>query len=295
MFFTSWDTRDSLSSVSLLYTADLYTSECPDGSTPGAACRLRYLQDRAIRSNIEQMNTCPRGQRCVTYGKPDIGHCCKAYCPYGEPDLTKSCKKSDLLHKPNIACPETSTHYCQSIDNNGATDRICCPRPCRDPTPYYENGKCHPFSHLDDPCGTDEQCEGGVAMTCVNEKCQCRTGFSKQDSGTFPTCVRSDCNPVTSVVVQNQCMPKVLVYGGACVDNAQCPPNMRCSGGQCACKCGSSYALGVCVNPNDPLNVSPFLCGLQSIFQRGKKPDPKCVNMDTSGSAGSGTVGNAPS
>lgn len=72
---------------------------------------------------------------------------------------------------------------------------LCCPRPCRDPTPLYINGQCLSIAHRDDPCQIDQQvrkiltkssetasnvnlqCEGGISMSCTLGTCQCKLGF----------------------------------------------------------------------------------------------------------------------
>lgn len=37
--------------------------------------------------NAATTDSCPIGFKCVVYGSPYIGHCCRIKCPYGEPDL----------------------------------------------------------------------------------------------------------------------------------------------------------------------------------------------------------------
>lgn len=37
--------------------------------------------------NAATTDSCPIGFKCVVYGSPYIGHCCRLKCPYGEPDL----------------------------------------------------------------------------------------------------------------------------------------------------------------------------------------------------------------
>lgn len=99
------------------------------------------VNDANALANGEKQDSCPKGYACATYGKPDIGHCCKLYCPYGTPDLTKSCEAGAGSNK----CPDT--HYCQSFEDRGTKNSLCCPRPCREPTPLYIGGKCLQVNH----------------------------------------------------------------------------------------------------------------------------------------------------
>jgi hypothetical protein len=69
------------------------------------------------------------------------------------------------------------THFCFSVSEPGWKTSLCCPMPCRDPTPVYSQGQCLSIAHRDDPCQTDEQCEGGVTMSCVLGTCECKLGF----------------------------------------------------------------------------------------------------------------------
>ncbi|KAK6039745.1 hypothetical protein COOONC_22751 [Cooperia oncophora] len=109
---------------------------CPDGMHPRQTCRRLFVNDVDMLENAANTDSCPLGYRCVTYGSPYVGHCCRLRCPYGEPDLRW---KSSL----------------------------CCPRPCRDPTSLYINGQCLSIAHRDDPCQIDQQCEGGISMSCA--------------------------------------------------------------------------------------------------------------------------------
>uniref|UniRef100_A0A915L961 EB domain-containing protein n=1 Tax=Romanomermis culicivorax TaxID=13658 RepID=A0A915L961_ROMCU len=114
---------------------------CPDGTAPSQVCRKIMVNDANALANLDKQDTCPRGYGCFTYGKPDIGHCCPLYCPYGKPDLTKSCSASAASAS---RCPEQSTHFCQLFEDRGTKNAICCPRPCREPTPLFINGACYP-------------------------------------------------------------------------------------------------------------------------------------------------------
>lgn len=55
---------------------------------PHQTCRRLFLNDIDMMENAATTDSCPLGFRCVTYGSPYIGHCCRLKCPYGEPDLT---------------------------------------------------------------------------------------------------------------------------------------------------------------------------------------------------------------
>lgn len=61
---------------------------CPDGMHPRQTCRRLFINDIDMLENAASTDSCPLGYRCVTYGSPYVGHCCRLRCPYGEPDLT---------------------------------------------------------------------------------------------------------------------------------------------------------------------------------------------------------------
>ena len=44
-----------------------------------------------------------------------------------------------------------------TLSEPGWKTSICCPKPCRDPTPVYHNGQCLSIAHRDDPCQSDLQ------------------------------------------------------------------------------------------------------------------------------------------
>ena len=44
-----------------------------------------------------------------------------------------------------------------TLSEPGWKTSICCPKPCRDPTPVYHNGQCLSIAHRDDPCQNDLQ------------------------------------------------------------------------------------------------------------------------------------------
>jgi len=244
---------------------------CPDGSAPGAICRKKFINDANVYYNGETTDTCPKGAHCVTYGKPEVGQCCPLLCPYGTADLSKSCKAGA---SGNSKCPELTTHYCQEFETKGAVDRLCCPRPCRDPTPLYIDGKCLPMGHWGDPCQKPEQCEGGSSMACNNGRCDCKPNFVQRNY-TFPTC---EPNCGLAVALNGQCLQKVGV-GDACGHSGQCPVNGHCREGVCECDCGFVIRGGGCSNPDDPLNVGGLLGTFQQLLG-GKKP-----GADASGSS----------
>ncbi|PAV87101.1 hypothetical protein WR25_12714 [Diploscapter pachys] len=155
---------------------------CPDGMHPRQSCRRLFINDVDMLESAANTDSCPLGYRCVTYGSPYVGHCCRLRCPYGEPDLSQSC---DVGAPMDSKC-RPLTHFCYTITEPGWKSSLCCPRPCRDPTPLYINGQCHSIAHRDDPCHLDEQCEGGVTMGCVLGTCKCKLGyqaFSVDDRG----------------------------------------------------------------------------------------------------------------
>jgi hypothetical protein len=80
------------------------------------------VNDANALANGEKQDSCPKGYGCATYGKPDIGHCCKLYCPYGSADLTKSCEAGAGSNK----CPDT--HYCQSFEDRGTKKFAMLPK-----------------------------------------------------------------------------------------------------------------------------------------------------------------------
>ncbi|KRZ79068.1 Abnormal cell migration protein 10, partial [Trichinella papuae] len=232
---------------------------CSDGSQPIRTCKkiLQGLSD--ITENVQKMDTCPAGYYCATYGKPSIGHCCPLRCPFGEADTTKSCNKGSPL---GSRCPELTTHFCHNFESGGYSAKLCCPRPCRNPTPYLINNRCYPVAHWGDACVNDEQCEGGRRMSCFQNRCRCNADFDQVNT-TYPTCVRR-C-PTLSIEIAEQCYKKVKLAHQCFVD-FQCPRNAQCREGRCECNCHFKPSMKACVNPDDPLNIDGFLKGFQNIF-----------------------------
>ena len=136
---------------------------------PRQTCRRLFINDIDMLENAANTDSCPLGYRCVTYGSPYVGHCCRLRCPYGEPDLSQSC---DAGASPDSKC-RPLTHFCFTVSEPGYEiacgfsvthlysfrwkSSLCCPRPCRDPTPLYVNGQCLSIAHRGDPCQIDQQ------------------------------------------------------------------------------------------------------------------------------------------
>ncbi|TMS37064.1 hypothetical protein L596_004080 [Steinernema carpocapsae] len=235
---------------------------CPDGNYSRQTCRRLFINDIDMLESAASTDSCPLGYRCVTYGSPYIGHCCRLRCPYGEPDLSQSC---DSGATEDQKC-RPLTHYCYSVTEPGWKSSLCCPRPCRDPTPLYVSGQCLSIAHRDDPCQIDQQCEGGVAMACILGTCECRLGFVPANDDRFPTCQKR-CN-IDEIPVIDKCLPKVQL-GNRCYSNKQCPTNSECRYGLCQCFCGykTDALLGTqCTNPDDPLSIGKILTGVEQLF-----------------------------
>lgn len=49
------------------------------------------------------------------------------------------------------------THFCYTVTEPGWRSSLCCPRPCRDPTPLFVNGQCLSMAHREEPCQIDQQ------------------------------------------------------------------------------------------------------------------------------------------
>ncbi|CAD5217011.1 unnamed protein product [Bursaphelenchus okinawaensis] len=242
---------------------------CPDGMHPRQSCRRLFINDVDMLDNAATTDSCSTGFRCVTYGSPYIGHCCRLKCPYGDPDLTQSC---DAASPEEQKCRKL-THFCFTVSEPGWKTSLCCPLPCRDPTPIYSNGQCLSVAHRDDPCQDDTQCEGGVAMQCLGGQCRCRLGFKETNDDRFPSCHKS-C-PLDEVPMADKCLLKSTL-GDRCLTSKQCPEFAECRYGLCQCQCGykqANFIGGVrCTNPDDPLNINTFLNGVEQLFgqkQRG--------------------------
>uniref|UniRef100_A0A7E4W6G6 EB domain-containing protein n=1 Tax=Panagrellus redivivus TaxID=6233 RepID=A0A7E4W6G6_PANRE len=236
---------------------------CPDGMHPHQSCRRLFLNDIDMLDNAATTDSCPIGFRCVTYGSPYIGHCCRLRCPYGEPDLSQSCDNG----APEDQKCRPLTHFCFTISEPGWKTSLCCPKPCRDPTPLYINGQCLSIAHRDDPCQTDEQCEGGVSMSCTLGTCECRPGFHSTNDDRFPTCEKT-CG-IDEIAVVDRCLGKINL-GERCVSKKQCPNFADCRFGICQCQCGyvqSDSLLGArCTNPDDPFSFNRILTGVEQLF-----------------------------
>lgn len=71
----------------MVYEFSIQNLVCPDGMHPRQTCRRLFVNDVDMLENAANTDSCPLGYRCVTYGSPYVGHCCRLRCPYGEPDL----------------------------------------------------------------------------------------------------------------------------------------------------------------------------------------------------------------
>uniref|UniRef100_A0A8R1I3G4 EB domain-containing protein n=1 Tax=Caenorhabditis japonica TaxID=281687 RepID=A0A8R1I3G4_CAEJA len=237
---------------------------CPDGMHPRQTCRRLFINDIDMLENAANTDSCPLGYRCVTYGSPYVGHCCRLRCPYGEPDLSQSC---DAGASPDSKC-RPLTHFCFTVSEPGWKSSLCCPRPCRDPTPLYVNGQCLSIAHRGDPCQIDQQCEGGITMSCTLGTCQCKLGYHENNDDRFPTCTK-DCT-LEEVASNDRCLARVQL-GSRCFSNKQCTQFAECRFGTCQCLCGykkvKDQLLGVrCSNPDDPLSLSTILDGVGQFF-----------------------------
>ncbi|CCD83483.1 EB domain-containing protein [Caenorhabditis elegans] len=237
---------------------------CPDGMHPRQTCRRLFINDIDMLENAANTDSCPLGYRCVTYGSPYVGHCCRLRCPYGEPDLSQSC---DAGASPDSKC-RPLTHFCFTVSEPGWKSSLCCPRPCRDPTPLYVNGQCLSIAHRGDPCQIDQQCEGGITMSCTLGSCQCKLGYHENNDERFLTCTK-DCT-LEEVASNDRCLAKVQL-GARCYSNKQCIQSAECRFGTCQCRCGykqvKDQLLGVrCTNPDDPLSIGSILDRVGDIF-----------------------------
>uniref|UniRef100_A0A915CRA9 EB domain-containing protein n=1 Tax=Ditylenchus dipsaci TaxID=166011 RepID=A0A915CRA9_9BILA len=151
-------------------------------------------------------------------------------------------------------------------------DFIVLSQACRDPTPVYSNGQCLSIAHRDDPCQTDQQCEGGVSMSCVLGNCECKLGFHATNDDRFPSCEKS-CS-VEEIPVMDKCVKKVPL-DGRCVSNKQCGESSECRFGLCQCFCGYKQLdslLGTrCTNPDDPLNFNNIFDKVNDLFGNSNK------------------------
>ncbi|VDP15790.1 unnamed protein product [Soboliphyme baturini] len=225
---------------------DRCVAACPDGTLATQVCEKTVVGDNEFNKYSQSTDTCPAGYHCVTYGKPLVGHCCRLYCPYGSAETSKSCEAGAPIHS---RCPILTTHFCHSFESNGVSTKLCCPRPCREPTPFYFKGECLPMSHFHDPCVTDGQCEGGMGLACVRGRCECLC-------------------PLHSVPIMTNCYKKSRL-GDPCFSDSICPRKAQCQDGRCECSCNYVQRMNNCINPDDPLNIDGFLQGFQKIFGGG--------------------------
>ncbi|VDK45802.1 unnamed protein product, partial [Anisakis simplex] len=262
--------------TSALFTSIIYRkitfqyliSVCPDGTKARQSCRRLFINDIDMLENAASTDSCPLGYRCVTYGSPYVGHCCRLRCPYGEPDLTQSCDRG----APEDERCRPLTHHCYTVTEPGWKSSLCCPKPCREPTPLFINNQCLSIAHRDDPCQIDQQCEGGVKMSCVLGTCQCKLGFHASNDDRFATCQKT-C-PIDEVAVTDKCLRHVQL-GQQCVTNRQCPNFSECRFGSCRCLCGykQDSLIGTrCTNPDDPFSLNAILTGVEQVFGGKSRP-----------------------
>lgn len=85
-----------------------------------------------------------------------------------------SCIPKKIFSKScDIGAPEEQrcrplTHHCYTVTEPGWKSSLCCPKPCREPTPLYINDQCLSVGHRDDPCQIDQQ-----VKTCPADKNNC--------------------------------------------------------------------------------------------------------------------------
>lgn len=97
-----------------------FPAVCPDGMHPRQTCRRLFINDVDMLESAANTDSCPLGYRCVTYGSPYVGHCCRLRCPYGEPDLSQSC---DVGAPMDSKC-RPLTHFCYTITEPGYAKRF---------------------------------------------------------------------------------------------------------------------------------------------------------------------------
>lgn len=184
-------------------------------------------------------------QYCVTDGYTNFGQCCKQTCPFGyQPNVGFSCDPTAPL---SSQCP-SDTHYCNRMVGAGFSSSVCCQKPCREPTPIFQNGQCYAPAAYNSQCDLTIQCDGGVSMECVNGKCQCLPGFapSRDPSKGRLTCEQR-CDASSQVAVENLCISKSGLRD-SCNFDIQCPENATCYQGKCECNCGFDYDFGRCTD-----------------------------------------------
>ncbi|KIH67676.1 EB module [Ancylostoma duodenale] len=162
---------------------------CPDGMHPRQTCRRLFVNDVDMLENAANTDSCPLGYRCVTYGSPYVGHCCRLRCPYGEPDLSQSC---DAGSSPESKC-RPLTHFCYSISEPGRLEfyfscRIStfqynddrfptCEKSCNQLDEIPSSDRCLQKAQLGQRCLSKKQCPN--FSDCRFGTCQCLCGYKQ--------------------------------------------------------------------------------------------------------------------
>lgn len=257
---------------------------CPTGAKSKGVC-VRTSGNKSLIQNLPnsggKIDNCPDNHYCYTADVTEYGVCCPEVCPLNmRPDNKYSCDPSAADQ-----CPY-DTHYCSRLAGKwnrqwelflqvqfvkvrftivckhvlGQTfsSSVCCPKPCRGPTPLFIKGQCYPVAYLGGSCTVDEQCDGGYGMTCTNNVCVCSQGFKPYSdsfiSGENPpqTCVR-DCKSSSkpnAISYNGECFPPSGLQQ-ECTVNEQCPKNSICNRGLCICDCTKGFTTenGGCIRP----------------------------------------------
>uniref|UniRef100_A0A915P0A9 EB domain-containing protein n=1 Tax=Meloidogyne floridensis TaxID=298350 RepID=A0A915P0A9_9BILA len=153
---------------------------CPDGNSPIQTCRRLFINDVDMLDNAATTDSCPVGYRCVTYGSPYIGHCCKIYCPYGEPDLNQSC---DSGTNEELKCEGGVTMFCNfgqceckiGFQPNNDHRFPSCEKHC-ELNEVSTIDRCLKRAALGERCINSKQC-GDPAAECRFGICQCLCSF----------------------------------------------------------------------------------------------------------------------
>uniref|UniRef100_A0A915CXB5 EB domain-containing protein n=1 Tax=Ditylenchus dipsaci TaxID=166011 RepID=A0A915CXB5_9BILA len=254
-------------------------SNCPMGGPPSGTC-TRRAQLTQIPNFVEEADSCPFGQFCVTTPDSPVGHCCPVQCPLSTTvDHTYSCvpggiKGTSTLPRPPSTTPSTfsfgrspfnstllppsaplfkqncpsETHFCHYVAGDTFSQAVCCKRPCNSMAPdsLYLSGDCVPRGQLDAECQRHEQCAAAEGMECVK-------GTLDNPS---QQCVR-DCDKASSLSRDTTCLTKTQL-GGTCFVQEQCPDNSGCYRGRCLCRCGYRMtALNKCVPVPVPSTTQP--------------------------------------
>ncbi|KAL6262872.1 hypothetical protein P5V15_005661 [Pogonomyrmex californicus] len=145
--------------------------------------------------------------------------------PYYSPSLDKSV----CIATAGLSCQDNT--QCRTMANGECRQNTCA---CKDDFFLDSKNSSNCISrpvNIDDPCQVSTLCQESFDFAlCINEKCQCFTGYHFVNQ--------------TRVCVQSRALYFSCMNNYECYESGRSPDTMECKNQQCVCKEGESCSKG---------------------------------------------------